>query len=357
MTGPRCWSRTPRPRWPGSTTPTRTGRWPRCWRPCASCSACAPRRSGPSHTAGGSRRRRTAGPSPFHLGADGIALAGDGWGRPRVETAWRSGTLLGRAVVERLGGGLTSRDVQPCAHRRGPGRRRPAGRAAGRPGVARPRRDGPLPARRGGVGRARPGRAVVRPQSTAEVAAVVGSAPGTGGRWCHAGAGTGLSGGANAVDGCVLLCTERMSEIVEINTAERLAVVQPGVVNDDLRRVRGQGGTVVPAGPGQRALVDHRRQRGHQRRRPVLREVRGDPRLRAGAGGGDRGRRGGAGRAAHREGRGRLRPGRAAGRLRGHPGRDHRDHRAAAPAAQRPRRAPWSGSSTRWPRPATRWPG
>jgi renalase len=36
---------------------------------------------------------------PFHLGDDGIALAGDGWGRSRVETAWRSGTLLGRAVV------------------------------------------------------------------------------------------------------------------------------------------------------------------------------------------------------------------------------------------------------------------
>lgn len=34
---------------------------------------------------------------PFHLGADGIALAGDGWGSARVETAWRSGTLLARA--------------------------------------------------------------------------------------------------------------------------------------------------------------------------------------------------------------------------------------------------------------------
>jgi len=39
---------------------------------------------------------------PFHLTADGIGLAGDGWGSPRVETAWRSGHLLGRALVERL---------------------------------------------------------------------------------------------------------------------------------------------------------------------------------------------------------------------------------------------------------------
>lgn len=38
----------------------------------------------------------------FHLGDDGVALAGDGWGSPRVETAWRSGTDLGRAVVARL---------------------------------------------------------------------------------------------------------------------------------------------------------------------------------------------------------------------------------------------------------------
>jgi renalase len=38
---------------------------------------------------------------PFHLTEDGIALAGDGWGSPRVETAWRSGHLLARALAER----------------------------------------------------------------------------------------------------------------------------------------------------------------------------------------------------------------------------------------------------------------
>jgi glycolate oxidase len=77
--------------------------------------------------------------------------------------------------------------------------------------------------------------AVVRPESTAEVAAVV--------RVCARhrvpvvprGAGTGLSGGANAVAGCVVLTTEKLNAILEINAAERLAVVQPGVVNDTLR--------------------------------------------------------------------------------------------------------------------------
>ena len=39
--------------------------------------------------------------SDFHLGDDGVGLAGDGWGSSRVETAWRSGTLLGRAIAAR----------------------------------------------------------------------------------------------------------------------------------------------------------------------------------------------------------------------------------------------------------------
>jgi len=49
------------------------------------------------------------------------------------------------------------------------------------------------------------------------------------------GAGTGLSGGANAVDGCVIISLEKMNRILEINDLERFAVVQPGVINDDLR--------------------------------------------------------------------------------------------------------------------------
>lgn len=40
--------------------------------------------------------------SSFWLGSSGIGLCGDGWGSPRVETAWASGTRLGRALAERL---------------------------------------------------------------------------------------------------------------------------------------------------------------------------------------------------------------------------------------------------------------
>jgi predicted NAD/FAD-dependent oxidoreductase len=39
---------------------------------------------------------------PFHLSDNGIGLAGDGWGRPKIENAWLSGTGLGRAIAERL---------------------------------------------------------------------------------------------------------------------------------------------------------------------------------------------------------------------------------------------------------------
>jgi glycolate oxidase len=63
------------------------------------------------------------------------------------------------------------------------------------------------------------------------------------------GAGTGLSGGANAVEGCVVVSLERMDAIVEVNTLERYAVVQPGVVNDDLRSAVAEVGLWYPPDP------------------------------------------------------------------------------------------------------------
>ena len=63
------------------------------------------------------------------------------------------------------------------------------------------------------------------------------------------GAGTGLSGGANAVDGCVVVALDGMDRVVEINPLERLAVVQPGVVNDDLRAAVAEEGLWYPPDP------------------------------------------------------------------------------------------------------------
>ena len=41
---------------------------------------------------------------PFHLGEALVGLCGDGWGEPRVETAWTSGRLLATALADRLAG-------------------------------------------------------------------------------------------------------------------------------------------------------------------------------------------------------------------------------------------------------------
>jgi renalase len=40
--------------------------------------------------------------APYHLDDDLLAVVGDSWGSPKVETAWRSGTLLGRALAARV---------------------------------------------------------------------------------------------------------------------------------------------------------------------------------------------------------------------------------------------------------------
>ncbi len=39
---------------------------------------------------------------PFHLDDEGIGLCGDGWGSPKVETAWLSGHLLGERLAAAL---------------------------------------------------------------------------------------------------------------------------------------------------------------------------------------------------------------------------------------------------------------
>lgn len=61
------------------------------------------------------------------------------------------------------------------------------------------------------------------------------------------GAGSGLAGGANAVDGCLNLSMLRMDRIVEISTDDLVAVVQPGVMNATLAaEVAGQGLLYAP---------------------------------------------------------------------------------------------------------------
>src|SRR5690348_12337706 len=63
------------------------------------------------------------------------------------------------------------------------------------------------------------------------------------------GARTGLSGAANASDGCIVLSLTKMDRILEIDPVDRVAVVEPGVVNAALSRAVAEQGLYYPPDP------------------------------------------------------------------------------------------------------------
>ncbi len=75
---------------------------------------------------------------------------------------------------------------------------------------------------------------VVFPETTREVSDVVKIARAWRMPVLARGAGTGLSGGAVPVSGGVVMCFARMNRIIEIDVRNRLALVEPGVINADL---------------------------------------------------------------------------------------------------------------------------
>jgi glycolate oxidase len=78
--------------------------------------------------------------------------------------------------------------------------------------------------------------AVVLPASAEQVAAAVRAARRHGVPVTARGAGTGLSGGAIPCEGGVVITTTRMNRILELDVENRLAVVEPGVINLDISR-------------------------------------------------------------------------------------------------------------------------
>ncbi|MCB0937918.1 MAG: FAD-binding oxidoreductase, partial [Mycobacterium sp.] len=90
--------------------------------------------------------------------------------------------------------------------------------------------------------------AVVRPTRTEEVQTVL--------RWASRhrvavvprGAGTGLSGGATALDGGIVLSTEKMRDIT-VDPVTRTAVVQPGLLNAEVKKVVAEHGLWYPPDP------------------------------------------------------------------------------------------------------------
>lgn len=81
-----------------------------------------------------------------------------------------------------------------------------------------------------------PPRAVVFPTSTEETSEVLQLLAQEGVSFAPRGAGTGLSGGALAIDRGVVIELARMRQILKIDTENRLAVVQTGLVNAHLSR-------------------------------------------------------------------------------------------------------------------------
>src|SRR3989454_2341256 len=76
-----------------------------------------------------------------------------------------------------------------------------------------------------------PPTAVAVPGTAEETAAVVRAAPEAGVAIVPRGAGTGLSGGTIACAGAIVVATTRLRNIISIDGAARVAVVEPGVTN------------------------------------------------------------------------------------------------------------------------------
>lgn len=90
--------------------------------------------------------------------------------------------------------------------------------------------------------------AVVLPRSTEEVQAIVRYAGAHHLPLVPRGAGSGLSGGASAVDGCLVVSMAEMTDY-EIDPVTRMVTVQPGVINADLKQATAEVGLWYPPDP------------------------------------------------------------------------------------------------------------
>ena len=93
--------------------------------------------------------------------------------------------------------------------------------------------------------------AVVRPASTTEVARILTIASEHHTPVTARGSGTGLSGAAIAEPGGLLVSFERMNKILEIDTENHVAVVQPGVTLQQLNDALEPYGLFYPVFPGE----------------------------------------------------------------------------------------------------------
>ncbi|AJW79344.1 FAD-binding oxidoreductase [Clavibacter michiganensis] len=96
--------------------------------------------------------------------------------------------------------------------------------------------------------------AVVRATEVEHVVATLRIASATGTPVVTRGAGTGLAGGATASAGEIVLSVRGMDRILEVSEADELAVVEPGVLNDDLNARRAPLGLWYSPDPASKAI-------------------------------------------------------------------------------------------------------
>ncbi|MGP0108935.1 MAG: FAD-binding oxidoreductase [Acidimicrobiales bacterium] len=96
--------------------------------------------------------------------------------------------------------------------------------------------------------------ALVRAQKISDVVEVLCIANRHGIPVVARGAGTGLSGGANAIEGCVVLSVAAMDRILDIDVPRRLATVECGVLNGTLARAAEVHGLWYPPDPASREI-------------------------------------------------------------------------------------------------------
>lgn len=95
---------------------------------------------------------------------------------------------------------------------------------------------------------------VVRASSADDVVTVIRVANELGTPVVARGAGTGLAGAANAIDGCVVLIMTGMDEIDRIDATNLTATVQPGVINSNLASAAAELGLWYPPDPASRDI-------------------------------------------------------------------------------------------------------
>src|SRR3989475_5916590 len=94
---------------------------------------------------------------------------------------------------------------------------------------------------------------VVLPGSTEQVAGVVRAARRANVPIVPRGSGTGLAGGAVPAEGGVVISLARMNRILELDLRDRIAVVEPGVINQDVTKAVAASGFFFAPDPSSQA--------------------------------------------------------------------------------------------------------